>query len=78
MAPRGKRRTTRRQSPWTRSQSFRSHWRADGSPKSSYRSEGEALSVADERHQDSGVALAAYRCEYCAAWHLGNTEGSES
>jgi hypothetical protein len=74
MVRRGKKRATRRPSAWVRPQSFRSHWRADGAPKSAYRSEGEALSVADERRQDTGVVLTAYRCEFCSAWHLGNAE----
>lgn len=68
----GKRRATPRAST-ERPQSFRSHWRADGAPKNAYRSEGEALSVADERRQDTGVALTAYRCAFCSAWHLGTT-----
>jgi hypothetical protein len=48
------------------------HWRADGQPKSAYRSQGEALSVADERRSESGVDLNAYRCEICGGWHLGS------
>ena len=48
------------------------HWRADGQPKSAYRSQGEALSVADERRSESGVDLDAYRCEICGSWHLGS------
>jgi hypothetical protein len=51
------------------------HWRADGAPKTAYRSQGEALSVADERRQDSGIELNVYVCDYCSAWHLGNAEG---
>ena len=65
---------TRRPSPWVRPESFRSHWRADGAPKTTYRSEAEAHFVADERRQDSGVELVAYRCGFCSAWHLGNRE----
>jgi hypothetical protein len=48
------------------------HWRADGRPKSAYRSQGEALSVADERRSESGVDLDAYQCEMCGSWHLGS------
>lgn len=51
-----------------------SHWRADGAPKSGYRSQAEALSVADERRQETGVVLNVYRCDYCSAWHMGNAE----
>ena len=53
------------------------HWRADGQPKSAYRSQGEALSVADERRSESGVDLDAYRCEICGSWHLGSYRRSE-
>jgi hypothetical protein len=60
-----------------RQASHRSHWRADGAPKSAYRTQGEALSVADERRQESGVDLNAYRCEVCSAWHLGNSDGRD-
>jgi hypothetical protein len=74
MARRGKKRTPRRvPTARPRTQSYRSHWRADGAPKSAYRSQGEALSVADERRQESGVVLMAYRCDFCSFWHLGNT-----
>jgi hypothetical protein len=72
MARRGRRRTTRRPAPRERPETFRSHWRADGAAKTAYRSQAEALSVADERRQDSGVELAVYRCGFCSAWHLGN------
>jgi hypothetical protein len=48
------------------------HWRADGQPKSAYRSQGEALSVADERRSESDVDLDAYQCEICGSWHLGS------
>jgi hypothetical protein len=51
-----------------------SHWRADGAPKTGYRNQGEALSVADERRQDTGIDLNVYQCEYCSAWHMGNSE----
>jgi len=49
-----------------------SHWRADGAPKTPYRSQAEALSVADERRQDTGVDLQVYRCDHCSAWHMGS------
>jgi hypothetical protein len=51
------------------------HWRADGQPKSSYRSQGEALGVADERRSESGVALNVYQCAICRGWHLGSSGG---
>jgi hypothetical protein len=52
-----------------------SHWRSDGAPKTSYRSQAEALSMADERRQDNGVILNVYRCEFCSSWHMGSAEG---
>jgi hypothetical protein len=77
--PRSRRGRSHPPPPATTSQqaSHRSHWRADGAPKSAYRSQGEALSVADERRQESGVDLNAYRCEVCSAWHLGNSDGRD-
>ena len=58
-----------------RSPGLGTHWRSDGAPKTGYRSQAEALSVADERRHDTGVGLNVYRCDYCSAWHLGNSEG---
>ena len=55
--------------------SLGSHWRADGQPKTSYASEPEARAMADERRQDTGVALNVYRCDFCASWHMGNDNG---
>lgn len=52
-----------------------SHWRADGAPKAAYRSQAEALSVADERRHDTGLELNVYRCEICSSWHMGSAEG---
>ena len=49
-----------------------SHWRADGRPKAAYASQGDALTAALVRRQDSGVALTVYRCDVCSAWHMGN------
>jgi hypothetical protein len=51
------------------------HWRADGQPKSTYRSQGEAFGVADERRAESGVELSVYQCQICGGWHLGNSGG---
>jgi len=52
-----------------------SHWRADGNPKAAYRSQSDALTAALVRRQESGVELSVYRCDVCAAWHMGNTRG---
>jgi hypothetical protein len=57
---------------------LRSHWRADGAAKTPYLTRTDALVVADERRQASGVVLNVYRCEFCSAWHLGNADGPES
>ncbi len=53
------------------------HWRADGMPKTPYGSQGEALTVAEERRQDSGADLRVYQCDVCHAWHMGNAAGGE-
>ena len=60
-----------------RSLSLGAHFRADGGPKVTYRTQRDALSVADERSQDTGVSLNVYRCEYCSGWHMGNAGGRE-
>ena len=49
-----------------------SHWRRDGTPKTTYMSRGEALSVAEEWSRENGAQLDAYKCSVCSAWHLGN------
>ena len=49
-----------------------SHWRADGHPKTAYASQGDALTAALVRRQESGVELNVYRCDLCSAWHMGN------
>jgi hypothetical protein len=57
-----------------RPSNLRSHWRGDGTPKTTYRSQAEALSVVDERRQDAGIELGAYRCEVCSGWHIGSSD----
>ena len=52
-----------------------SHWRSDGRPKVGYRTQSEALSAADERAEESGVELSAYRCTFCHHWHMGRPGG---
>jgi hypothetical protein len=49
-----------------------SHWRSDGLPKASYASQGDALTAALVRKQESGVDLDVYRCDVCSSWHMGN------
>jgi hypothetical protein len=75
--PRRKRDRIGRQLPVAapRRPSHRSHWRADGAPKTAYRTQRDALSVVDERRADSGADLNVYRCEFCSAWHIGNADG---
>lgn len=48
-----------------------SHWRADGLPKTPYPSQDDALTAALVREQETGVELNVYRCDVCAAWHMG-------
>jgi len=54
------------------------HWRADGLPKTAYRSQSDALTAALVRRQESGVDLNVYRCDVCAAWHMGKPRGDSS
>jgi hypothetical protein len=77
MVRRNRRSGARPQTATDRLPSFRSHWRVDGSAKTAYRTQRDALAVADERRQDTDVRLAAYRCELCTAWHLGNVRTHE-
>jgi hypothetical protein len=58
--------------------SIGSHWRADGAPKASYRSQGDALSMADERRRASGSDLNVYRCDVCSNWHMGGSGARDS
>ena len=60
-----------------RPQGLGAHWRADGAPKNGYRTQRDALAVALERQQDTGVELNVYRCDFCSAWHMGNPSGRE-
>jgi hypothetical protein len=54
-----------------------SHWRADGAPKAAFHSQREALSVADDRRQHTGVTLSVYECDFCRCWHMGKSGGRE-
>ena len=55
-----------------------SHWRADGLPKTAYQSQGDALTAALVRREESGVELNVYRCDVCPAWHMGNPRRDKS
>ncbi|HTT87815.1 MAG TPA: hypothetical protein VMF60_10630 [Acidimicrobiales bacterium] len=50
----------------------RSHWRADGRPKTRFSSEDQGNRAAFSARLDHGVDLSVYRCEVCGGWHLGN------
>ncbi|MGH9082516.1 MAG: hypothetical protein ACRDY3_12655 [Acidimicrobiales bacterium] len=39
----------------------------------SFPSEAAALSAAEDRARESGMDLAAYRCDFCGGWHMGRT-----
>lgn len=54
-----------------------SHWRADGAPKSAYRSQGEALGAADEQRHESGADLRVYQCDFCSCWHMARASGRQ-
>ena len=75
--PRRKRNPPRPRTDSDRSQGLGAHWRADGAPKNAYKTMSDALAVALERRQDTGVALNVYRCDFCSAWHMGNPSGRE-
>ena len=49
------------------------HFRADGQPKTRFGSEQDANRAALSARLDHGVDLAAYRCDSCGGWHLGNS-----
>jgi hypothetical protein len=48
------------------------HWRADGQAKARFSSEQEANRAAFGYRLEHGTDLAAYRCDFCGGWHLGN------
>jgi hypothetical protein len=49
------------------------HWRADGQPKTRFKSEQEANRAAFGARLDHGVDLVAYACDFCGGWHLGTS-----
>ena len=48
------------------------HHRADGQPKTRFRSEPDANRAAFSARLDHGAELVAYQCDQCGGWHLGN------
>jgi hypothetical protein len=48
-----------------------SHFKRDGTPKNSYRTQQEARSSAQLAWTLNGVELDTYRCDYCHQWHMG-------
>ena len=78
MAPRSRRRwASRHDAEAYRAQSLGSHWRADGAPKTGYRSQAEAQAAADNRRHVSGSDVDVYCCEFCQAWYMGNRAGGK-
>jgi hypothetical protein len=51
----------------------REHLRADGRPKTSYRTADDANRHALQVRLEQGVQLAPYVCGICGAWHVGNS-----
>ncbi len=71
---RSRRQATRRQSP---PRPVRlPHYRADGQPKTRFSSESDANRAAFSYRLDHGADLAAYACDTCGGWHLGNSPDS--
>jgi hypothetical protein len=54
-----------------------SHWRADGAPKTGFRSQVDAQRAANVRQIESGTILNAYSCDFCSLWHLGSAQARE-
>ncbi len=67
-------RRNRRQEP-TGERGRPGHWKADGTPKTSFGSEADANRAAFQARLDHGVDLTAYGCDFCPAWHLGTSPG---
>jgi len=53
-----------------------SHFRADGRPKTAFRTQREATAAADERRRESGADLNVYQCDLCSAWHMGTARST--
>ena len=51
----------------------REHQRADGSPKTRFRSADEANRAGLQALLERGVQVDPYVCGVCGAWHLGST-----
>jgi hypothetical protein len=51
----------------------RSHWRADGAPKTRFADEDAAHRFALQVRLEHGHDLTAYRCPLCHGWHLGGS-----
>ena len=48
---------------------FANHYRSNGTPKATYRTEVEALRAADRL---GFTGHNAYRCQTCNRWHIGH------
>jgi len=53
----------------------REHWRADGAPKTAYRSADDANRYGLQALLEDGVQLEPYVCGICHKWHVGNRRG---
>ncbi|MDA8379294.1 MAG: hypothetical protein M0020_00420 [Actinomycetota bacterium] len=51
------------------------HWRADGLAKRRFATEADANRAGLAARLEGGVDLAAYACDLCGGWHLGNSPG---
>ena len=51
-----------------------SHWRADGEPKTRYRTQADAERAALQYRLEHGRELNSYSCEFCSGWHLGTSD----
>ncbi len=49
-----------------------SHWNADGSAKTAYRSRAAAQAAARRHTHDFGQRMGAYECERGGHWHYGH------
>jgi hypothetical protein len=66
-----KKRSPRRRAPRAQPTPLSSHFKRDGTPKNSYRTEREAASAAQLAWTLNRVDLTTYRCDHCHQWHIG-------
>jgi hypothetical protein len=71
-ARRGRKQVRRQRDPGSGG-GAREHWRADGAPKTAYRSADEANGYALQALLENGVQLEPYVCTICGQWHVGSS-----